>query len=138
MDAHSCRALGVLAVKVVRQGDVDGIHSATREAFLVLIIRETAFHLVAAAELFQLLRIVGDEGSELRVLSMSKRRQDGYLSDMPQPNHAVADLSLVSGFSGRLPCGGHRYPTGSTKETGLLCNSQGSPESLRRRISPGT
>jgi hypothetical protein len=58
---------------VIGQGDIDGIHP-TLQAFLELVVGETALDLIAAAELFQLLRVIGNQGRDFRVLCVGKGR----------------------------------------------------------------
>jgi hypothetical protein len=64
--AHACRALGVLAMHVVGKRDVDGVDLGLFQALLELVVSEQVRDAVLAAELAELLRIVGGERRQLR------------------------------------------------------------------------
>ena len=61
MNASQCRSFGVLAVHVVRQGDVDGVDQAAFQTLRVLLIAEGIRDLVLLGELFQFGFVTGNE-----------------------------------------------------------------------------
>ena len=97
-DVHTCagRTLGVLAVHAVGQTDVDRVDIPAGQQPVVLLIRTSLLDLVLLAQHAQLLGVIRDQRSELRVfVGMLESRQKRRLRDVPQPHHRVPDLSAL-------------------------------------------
>ena len=77
---------------MIGEGNVYRVHRSTPEALLELLVGVPPRDPILAAQLVQLLRVVGDEGGQLGVFGVSKSREDGDLGDMSQTDDGVTDL----------------------------------------------
>ncbi len=92
VDPAARRPFGVLPVQMIGQGDVDRVDRPAVQALVELLVGVPPLDLILAAQLLQLLRIVGDEGGQLGVFGVGKSRQHGDLGDMSQTDDGVTDL----------------------------------------------
>ncbi len=106
----------VVAVQVIRQGDVNGVHARCRQRLGILAVRSQVPDAVLPAEAGELHLVVGDEGRELAVLSRVREGgKDGRLGEPAQADDRVADLlSSRSFLSGSIPFPRHRSSRGGS------------------------
>src|SRR5688572_13241881 len=121
-------------MEVIWKRDVDGIHEAAPETLIELVVGEAGFHLVAAAELFQLLGIVRYQRCQFRVLRVGKRWQDRHLRNVAEAEHPVTDLPLRSVLAGLFTGGWHCWSSTAQKgKQGFAGSSQRGPVFSRTR-----
>src|SRR5690606_9908542 len=75
---------------------IDRVDVAASQAFVILFVRVRLFDAIHLAQLRSLLSVAGHECHQFRILlGIGKRRQNGRLSDMPQPHDGVTNLLLA-------------------------------------------
>ena len=77
---------------VIGQRNVHGVDFSAAQAIIVSFIG-VSLDAVLLAHGAPFDRIPGNHGSKLAIFRMGKGGQHGHLSDMPEPNHRVADLA---------------------------------------------
>ena len=102
--AGSRRALAHRAVPAVRDGDIDRVDLGVGEDPFELVVGARGRDPVFLGQLGELVGIGRHQGGELRVLlRVLEGRQDGNLSNVPEPHHRVPDPDVSRAWPWNAP-----------------------------------
>jgi hypothetical protein len=87
VDAVARRDHGELGVQIVGHRDVHRIDPAGAEQLVEPVVREARRHVVALAELLELVARARDQRRDLDIVELRDRREHRCLCEVPQPDH---------------------------------------------------